>query len=1074
MQAKRNYLTFFLIFLFRLSATGQISTENVKSFRNRIVIAIDCHKNSKQVIWKESLKNCLINQLKFDSKTDDVLIVYYGINQSQIDRLNNDKTLEKFKVEEFESKFFGGSGNLSAVGNKETIWNNKLDINQNIDKLFSKQSFFDSDFSLNNYAIPLIFDKMMGGVISEEITLILLKSSNDSIAPIQPNLLKLVNNRRNEINKSISFERQNGSELEIYKIKPKLEISVDVGKIEETIPFFLNKFTIDKLKLSGVSLTSLKKIDLSITRGNRVESYKTNLFDSDTNINQFKYDSTKGEFIAENFSFTDKALDRNSGKLFFDFKIVTELPTISSNETILFLTNFQTMTIADILWDTFTLNAIIFAIISIGLIFLLWLFARSIPQQITNHVTGFSDSFEKTDFRSFGRIKADYLAWDTKESHTTIPVSIEKHFGGKPFFKFPTKYMVRLEKVESPPNFHISIKQSENSLDEFDSSHTMVVDASGTFNFLVVVYNSDPLNISEEPELIKVQLTIVSNTLYKKLSTEINYNFFVGKDFGKIWIGFDPGTTGSCLATGNASNQIEVSDIIPSVLSFNKQKNTISECLDTYAWGNRAAQDRNDTNKNFVIFQSIKKLLGYKTKRLIEIDNGASVEKTGQELSTLLIKGLYKDFSHKYLPLFPNVQRGAVVAIPNNFTANKIQDLLDCFKDLKAIKEVRFIYEAEAVLFYYLGNYRKFFPNEVLSEETVLVFDMGGATINATIVRATDFTKNGEKNYQIDLLAKLGYGIGGDTIDFYLLKLFFPENDLNAISPIEKNGLLNFIRRMKVFICENYKVTGTTLLDKFTINDAIDKDITVNKDFWKLSCIDHLDITDIYTDDDFQKIIYANVSSIVKDLLTIAGNIDVDKVIFSGRTSFFPKIKEEVTVALKNSGKKASIIPLTLDESKVAVAKGACWYGLSKDAIVRKNRFINSTFGVRHKFNADTYQFINILDIGTSFPDDKDYLLARKAIDYTFNLDGGNVNFYQVMGVDCEKIINNDLKHKFNKLSTISIRQVAKEVGVRVSENDEVACRVIEANGKEYKEIGAINDEDITEANQEHYTWVVE
>jgi molecular chaperone DnaK (HSP70) len=117
-----------------------------------------------------------------------------------------------------------------------------------------------------------------------------------------------------------------------------------------------------------------------------------------------------------------------------------------------------------------------------------------------------------------------------------------------------------------------------------------------------------------------------------------------------------------------------------------------------------------------------------------------------------------------------NPQR-AVFAIPNNFTATKIMDLRKSIEKLNLFKEVRFIYEAEAVLIYYLFSKRKK-PDgqevELIDGEKILIYDMGGATVNVTLAQINKKGSSDNLYYEVDILAKLGYGIGGDAIDLFM------------------------------------------------------------------------------------------------------------------------------------------------------------------------------------------------------------------------------------------------------------------------------------------------------------------
>jgi molecular chaperone DnaK (HSP70) len=87
-----------------------------------------------------------------------------------------------------------------------------------------------------------------------------------------------------------------------------------------------------------------------------------------------------------------------------------------------------------------------------------------------------------------------------------------------------------------------------------------------------------------------------------------------------VWVGFDPGTSGSCVAVGSSTDNIILGEdranhkIIPSVLVFEKAENfhqngaEISESV--YKHGT-AAETLFSNKSKYIGFQSFKKLLGF-------------------------------------------------------------------------------------------------------------------------------------------------------------------------------------------------------------------------------------------------------------------------------------------------------------------------------------------------------------------------------------------------------------------------------------------------------------------------------
>jgi hypothetical protein len=77
------------------------------------------------------------------------------------------------------------------------------------------------------------------------------------------------------------------------------------------------------------------------------------------------------------------------------------------------------------------------------------------------------------------------------------------------------------------------------------------------------------------------------------------------------------------------------------------------------------------------------------------------------------------------------------------------------------------------------------------------------------------------------------------------------------------------------------------------------------------------------------------------------------------------------------------------------------------------------------------------------------------------------------MGKDADKILSEEQKHKYSKISSITLDQVTSQVAMKVNENDEVECLVELESNRVIKEMGFVSDQEIDEANEEHYTWIV-
>lgn len=775
-----------------------------------------------------------------------------------------------------------------------------------------------------------------------------------------------------------------------------------------------------------------------------------------------------------------------------------------------------------------------------ALLLLVWMLTRlGRPKGLGLHISGYSDSYETVNYETYGKLNTPYKYWDQQIS--TIPCLLWLNYSSAGYWcNWHPVVRVSLELGKIPKGFDIYLKESLGSTAEFYPGTPLTVSRQGKEvrgrSFAIEIRQNSGYTPLANPELIELKLIARVNkraflgTIDGSSFIESSYFFHIGPDLKNVWIGFDPGTSGSCLAAGNSPENIligqfgnekkEIADskiIFDTTLPYRANPDEERIPMEYYKYGPDA--DGEFGNGIVTSFQSIKKLLGFTDRRQVRFSNGVEIKVTGKKLSSLLVDGLYKDYRQfaekdpRGKLLLHNGEfspRRAVVAIPNNFTAAKIKDMLGCFSYLNQFKELRYIYEAEAVFFYYLYNYRMYNgADKRFSNENVLIFDMGGATINATVIRALKGSGPDDK-YQVNILGKLGYGIGGDTIDYCNVKSILDHRQefpaVRVDYPFKKPGELSgdarksyadsiiALQKMGVAVKkqiisryygkEDSLVSNTELenilrslqgdlLQKssYNIPIAIDPDSDLYAQFKKR---DDKGRIDLLHNEYFQKYIYGNIRDVVKDILDLCPGISIDTVIFSGRSCSFPMIKETVRDTLKARGIKAKEIVLDIQKSKTAVAVGACWYGISRNAVELNNVKTNASFGIQHRKGAERedLEYVELVKAAQAFIDGRTE--SQVPIRDRFALDNNTVNFYQIMGSDATKILSENQNHKFSKIAAIPVDLSTSLIEIRVYENDVVECGVLFENNDVKRERGFVSDQEIADANDEHYTWIIQ
>ena len=670
--------------------------------------------------------------------------------------------------------------------------------------------------------------------------------------------------------------------------------------------------------------------------------------------------------------------------------------------------------------------------------------------------------------------------------------------------------------------------------------------------------NFDKLNKLGIKVTIKVSSKLFGIFSLKEKTIDDYYPFCVHEYIGKLWVGLDPGTCGSCFAVGNGGpitqpdifevyintwdkGQKVRKNIIPSKLILdnpsiiNKSPDQMDPDKD-YKWGFEAESKwiANVNSGYGNCYQSIKKLLGYKLgyKNTREDENNNAVEDLiiaqfkdnntkkfkGVELSYLLLKGLMQildDYLNNTMSpddrrrLDPNgglpKPLRAVVAVPNNFTLPRIQDMVDSIKKLGRFKEIRYIYETEGILFYYMS---KNLPSEI---ETVMVYDMGGATINASIFKIIPPRKGTKKlnYYVVETLGRIGFTGGGDNVDVALMDSIFKipcvkrafeqqkglktEDDIKQYQLNNKSIILALMYELKLDIVD--LISNTKANKSWSNAKAFSSvlkrylELKLDESDWKeedkvwLSRVEDY-VIKLVASNDFEDYVYGKVREAVSELVKSVFKSEslkiekrIDKIIFSGRSILFPNIKNKVVETLKMEN-------ITYDEwtgfesseIKSAVAYGACWSGMYNNMVHLDHTHVTSNYGFLKTNTAGITDFIEVIKMNSKF-DNRGLIDEKINYEDNFAEDGSQIDFYQIMGADpnniVKKIIKN--KHKMNFLGRANvIANHTESIRMSLDNKDNIKYEVNLPGGEVIKSTDLkINTRDITHDNDWAYVFSV-
>lgn len=493
----------------------------------------------------------------------------------------------------------------------------------------------------------------------------------------------------------------------------------------------------------------------------------------------------------------------------------------------------------------------------------------------------------------------NYDCWyiNENETETNIHIRGDVSLTSKPFakdYRLRVAYMIKDLDQNYDFTFRPGGKDHNGENRKEGQYYYITPDDNGHFEFDAVVYidydeegnikKPDLVSIENILELglyIRVELVDDSGNVLRLLVDESNeknpYRFIVKPNIENrdLWMAFDPGTSGSCVAYGFGGTPDDMKNIhlaknyegaegwkpiFPSYITINDTDATLNkirtgveglDAPDDYEFGNGAYQQVYHLNR----FQSIKKLLGYsKTTQKIYSGTGHETEIAGCDLAHLIIKGLMSNFERflrentedstkavklKFMPHGVLRPSRAIVAVPNNYTLTKVRDMVDSIRRTKQFKEIHYLYEAEGVMMSYLRmNWKNLSKKQ---NKTFIVFDMGGATINVTAFRIKvnqEVTSKGNtftRDIDVSTISKIGYCVGGDDIDFAIMQVLYhiPQirrafnNDTESIWKHQvayKPSILKYVEELKLALIdrENAQIKpGNMFMSKETLWTSI-------------------------------------------------------------------------------------------------------------------------------------------------------------------------------------------------------------------------------------------------------------
>jgi len=499
------------------------------------------------------------------------------------------------------------------------------------------------------------------------------------------------------------------------------------------------------------------------------------------------------------------------------------------------------------------------------------------------------------------------------------------------------------------------------------------------------------------------------------------WSFALAPDPGNFWLGLDPGTSGACIAGGSNPDDLELVPlrhgqaeeercVAPSLVyvctGLREDETALPFSVDgqeiRYLAGDKAAARATLSDAPSRLFRSAKRLIGYGNPFSVLFE-GSAVKMRGQDAVAMLADFLVDQASNYFQQQQPQREpiriNKLVLAVPNMFTPGKKEHMRRCCQ-VRGVQRVLTIYEAEAVLVYYWWHTAKLHPQPIRPErlrsqlgEHVLIMDFGGGGVNFTYAvieekeedsdrilsgsnsgrlqtkSGMDAEQRAEKQVRtrIHTLQRLGFAIGGDHLDWEIARLLWegirhtgepdPYIPPAGVHPGRmRNLLLNTAAKVKVHSCQSWADKRPTEAYAFPQSEFRE---------WKGQL---LSAESLLADTGIQARL-AELESGIEELRNLCGAEDwrVDTIIFSGRSTRFPALKEQIArkVQSLDPTHEAQIVPLH-GEEKTCVARGAALWGMQQSRVHLLSDRTFAHYGVVRRQPSGAV-FDSLISAGTPF-----------------------------------------------------------------------------------------------------------
>lgn len=418
----------------------------------------------------------------------------------------------------------------------------------------------------------------------------------------------------------------------------------------------------------------------------------------------------------------------------------------------------------------------------------------------------------------------------------------------------------------------------------------------------------------------------------------------------QYYTAIDLGTTNSVIAYGNMQNNtmrpaaleldrknemggISRSPLLPSVVFYSKNhEGKMLPDVGDYA------KSRYGTRSGYVC-KSVKSLMGV-TDQVPLVDE--IPDKTPSDVSAQILSYMVNSAKKK---LFQPEMNDIIITVPASFDSEQCQATLDAARKAGINVENRhdvLLYEPKAVIYDFVRMQENGeIPSGLLSldtEKNVLVFDLGGGTLDVTIHRV-GYREDGVLDIR-DLAISRYTLLGGDNFDELLAE--------DMLKRFEKtNGIKVSIKRREEVMCRLRKMAEKV---KMELSETYSRAVNANTEFpedYEVEVMD-VDLYDCYGYDDsytkaeieqivsplmgyqyhiedaarIQRMNEKDVNNIIYPILDVldkAGKIKIDAVILNGGMTKFYLIQQRLKDFF-------GFEPLTTSDPDLSVAKGAVYY----------------------------------------------------------------------------------------------------------------------------------------------------